>query len=70
MPGMFGQKSTIWEGGHRVPFFIHWPKGGLVGGEDRGNLTAHLDVLPTLAELCGLKLIHPFHWMALLLPAI
>ena len=55
--GMFGQKSTIWEGGHRVPFFIHWPKGGLVGGEDRGNLSAHLDVLPTLAELCGLKLI-------------
>ena len=54
--GMFGQKSTIWEGGHRVPFFIHWPKGGLVGGEDRGNLSAHLDVLPTLAELCRLKL--------------
>ena len=35
--GMFGQKSTIWEGGHRVPFFIHWPAGGLVGGEDRGT---------------------------------
>ena len=49
--GMFGQKSTIWEGGHRVPFFIHWPAGGLVGGEDRTNLSAHLDVLPTLAEL-------------------
>jgi arylsulfatase A-like enzyme len=54
--GMMGQKSTIWEGGHRVPFFIHWPSGGLVGGEDRTNLSAHLDVLPTLAELCGLKL--------------
>jgi hypothetical protein len=38
-----------------VPFFIHWPSGGLVGGEDRTNLSAHLDVLPTLAELCGLK---------------
>ena len=54
--GMRGQKSTIFEGGHRVPFFIHWPDGGLTGGQDRNNLTAHLDVLPTLAELCGLKL--------------
>lgn len=54
--GMRGQKSTLLEGGHRVPFFIHWPKGGLVGGQDRKNLTAHLDVLPTLAELCGLEM--------------
>lgn len=54
--GMRGQKSTIFEGGHRVPFFIHWPDGGLMGGQDRKNLTAHLDVLPTLAELCGLKI--------------
>jgi len=54
--GMRGQKSTIFEGGHRVPFFIHWPAGDLIGGQDRDNLTAHLDVLPTLAELCELKL--------------
>ncbi|MDA7757161.1 arylsulfatase [Opitutales bacterium] len=54
--GMRGQKSTMFEGGHRVPFFIHWPDGGLMGGQDRKNLTAHLDVLPTLAELCGLKI--------------
>jgi len=26
-----------------------------VGREDRANHCAHLDVLPTLAELCGLK---------------
>ena len=28
----------------------------MVGGQDRKNLTAHLDVLPTLAELCGLEM--------------
>ncbi len=54
--GMRGQKSTVYEGGHRVPFFIHWPKGGMVGGRDATNLSAHLDVLPTLAELCRVEL--------------
>lgn len=54
--GMRGSKSTIYEGGHRVPFFVHWPAGGLVGGRDVANLAAHLDVLPTLAELCGIPL--------------
>ncbi|MEP2777520.1 MAG: arylsulfatase [Luteolibacter sp.] len=52
--GMKGKKSTIWDGGHRVPFFIRWPKGGLEGGRDLTSLAAHIDVLPTLAELCGL----------------
>lgn len=54
--GMKGMKSTVFEGGHRVPFFLHWPAGGLTGGQDRPQLTAHLDVLPTLAELCDLPL--------------
>jgi len=52
--GMRGKKSSIYEGGHRVPFFIHWPKGGLVGGRDISSVSAHIDVLPTLAELCGM----------------
>lgn len=52
--GMRGKKSSIYEGGHRVPFFIHWPKGGLTGGRDLSHLSAHLDVLPTLAELCDI----------------
>ncbi|MGB2560746.1 MAG: arylsulfatase [Akkermansiaceae bacterium] len=50
--GMRGQKSTIFEGGHRVPFFIHHPAGGIKGGQDRAQLGAHIDILPTLAELC------------------
>ena len=52
--GMRGKKSSIYEGGHRVPFFIHWPKGGLVGGRDIPSVSAHIDVMPTLAELCGM----------------
>ena len=53
--GMRGKKSSVYDGGHRVPFFIYWPKGGLVGGKDVETLAAHIDVLPTLADLCGLE---------------
>lgn len=54
--GMRGKKSSIYDGGHRVPFFIHWPKGKLVGGRDIATLAAHIDVLPTLADLCGIPI--------------
>ncbi len=53
--GMRGAKGSPYEGGHRVPFFIYWPKGGLTGPKDIDTLTAHIDVLPTLVDLCGLK---------------
>lgn len=59
--GMRGKKSSIYEGGHRVPFFIYWPKGGLTGGKDIDTLTAHVDVLPTLAELCGISASDAYH---------
>lgn len=52
--GMRGKKSSIYEGGHRVPFFIHWPKGNLDGGRDIDTIAAHIDVMPTLADLCDL----------------
>ena len=54
--GMRGKKSSIYDGGHRVPFFIHWPKGKLTGGREIDTLAAHYDVLPTLAELCDVPL--------------
>ena len=53
--GMRGKKTSPYEGGHRVPFFLRWPGGGLYGGRDVPELAAHLDVLPTLADLCGLE---------------
>ena len=52
--GMRGKKGSEYEGGHRVPFFIHWPAGDLVGGRDVRPITAHVDVLPTLIDLCGI----------------
>jgi len=53
--GMRGWKSSAYEGGHRVPLFFHWPKGGMDGGRDISNLSAHIDILPTLVDLLGLK---------------
>ncbi len=54
--GMRGQKGDAYDGGHRVPFLMHWPAGKLRHGEDITALNAHIDVLPTLVEICGLKL--------------
>ena len=54
--GMRGVKASEYDGGHRVPFFIRWPDGGLFGGRDVDQLSAHIDVLPTLAKLANLKL--------------
>jgi len=53
--GMREGKGSPYDGGHRVPFFIHWPKGELIGGRDVNQLSAHLDVLPTLIDLCELQ---------------
>ena len=53
--GMRGKKTSPYDGGHRVPFFLRWPGGGLDGGRDVPELAAHLDVLPTLVDLCGLE---------------
>lgn len=55
--GMRGRKGSEYDGGHRVPFLVHWPAGGIGGagmGRSEGYLAAHIDVLPTIADLCGL----------------
>lgn len=53
--GMRGGKGTEWDGGHRVPFFLYWADGEITGGRDIDELTAGIDVLPTLVELCQLN---------------
>ena len=53
--GMHGRKGSPYDGGHRVPCFIHWPAGNLDEGRDFDGLTAHIDIFPTLIEMCGLK---------------
>lgn len=52
--GMRAGKGSEYDGGHRVPFFFRWPNGGLAHGRDVPDLNAHIDVLPTLIDLCGL----------------
>lgn len=57
--GMRGRKGDPYEGGHRVPCFIHWPAGGFPHGRDVPRLAAHLDLLPTLIELCSMETPQP-----------
>lgn len=52
--GMRGTKGSEYDGGHRVPFFIKWPKKNIDGGKRLSSLTAHVDMLPTLASLAGI----------------
>jgi arylsulfatase A-like enzyme len=52
--GMRGSKCTAWQGGTRAASFWRWP--GVLKPADVTKLTAHLDVLPTLAEIAGAKL--------------
>ncbi len=54
--GMRGKKMQLYEGGHRVPFFIHWPEGkGFDNPRDIEGLTQVQDVVPTLLDLCGIN---------------
>lgn len=48
-------KNTPYQGGTRVPSLWRWPS-GFEGGRDVAALTAHIDVLPTLAEVAQVTL--------------
>ncbi|HAR64855.1 MAG TPA: N-acetylgalactosamine-4-sulfatase [Lentisphaeria bacterium] len=50
---MRGFKSSPYDGGHRVPFFIRWPDGGISDGRDLDQLTSYVDFMPTILDLCG-----------------
>jgi len=52
---MRGRKGSLYDGGHRVPCLWRWPGGKLTGGRDVTGLTAHIDLLPTLIDVCRLK---------------
>ena len=52
--GMRASKGSEYDGGHRVPFFLHWPAKGWSKGRDVERLTAHVDLLPTFIDLLGL----------------
>jgi len=52
--GMRGCKGTSWFGGTRALSFWRWP--GTLEPRRVNQLTGHIDVLPTLVELAGIKL--------------
>jgi len=52
--GLRGRKSSVSDGGVRVPCFFYW-KDHLKGGRTLEELTAHIDILPTLVELLDLE---------------
>ncbi len=50
--GMKGQKGSADEGGVRVPFLVRWD-GHFRPGRDVDVVSAHIDLLPTLAAVAG-----------------
>ncbi|MHC4637105.1 MAG: arylsulfatase [Planctomycetota bacterium] len=53
-PGMRGYKSSLYEGGIRVPMVVRWP-GKVPAGKVSDSVWYFADVLPTFAELAGAK---------------
>ncbi|MGJ8561377.1 MAG: arylsulfatase [Litorimonas sp.] len=52
--GMRAGKASTYDGGHRVPFYIKWPGGKFKSPAQVNDLSAHIDILPTLLDLAGL----------------
>lgn len=45
-----GTKADIWEGGHRVPFIVHWPE-QVTAGSRSDQTICHTDFLATCAAI-------------------
>ncbi len=52
--GLRGKKGSVYDGGHQVNFFLRWHN-TLPAAKKVVALTAHIDILPTLMDLCRLK---------------
>jgi arylsulfatase A-like enzyme len=52
--GMRGGKTSLHEGGSRVPLFIRWPAAKWTPHVVK-PIVAHIDLFPTLLDLCGVK---------------
>jgi arylsulfatase A len=47
-----GQKADVWEGGHRVPFVVRWPK-RLAPNSESDQLICLTDLMTTMARVVG-----------------
>lgn len=52
--GMRGGKTSVHEGGSRVPLFMRWPAGKWQPHVVK-PIVSHIDLFPTLVDLCGVK---------------
>ena len=53
LTGLRGLKSSVYEGGVRVPLLIRHPDYGV---QHIDQFAAHIDILPTIVDFCGLEL--------------
>lgn len=54
MAGLRGMKTTVYENGIRVPCFMRWPA-RWKGGRTIDEITAYIDIFPTVLEACGVR---------------
>ncbi|MCY3998629.1 MAG: arylsulfatase [Flavobacteriaceae bacterium] len=50
-----GQKADIWEGGHRIPYIVKWPK-IIRAGTENAQTISNVDLMATCAALVGYDL--------------
>ena len=48
-----GERGSEYDGGHRVPFFLHWPNGGMKDLKKIDTICHAVDIAPTLLDLIG-----------------
>jgi len=59
--GLRGKKRDTYEGGLRVPFLVRWPSAVPAGRVDTISTITAVDLLPTFAEIAGVKLPQGYH---------
>jgi arylsulfatase A len=52
--GLRARKGSVYEGGTRSPLYVRYPA-KLKGGRQVDRLAAHIDLTPTLLDLCGVN---------------
>ena len=50
--GLRGRKAPVYDGGIHVPCYIRWP-GHFPAGGVVDKIAAHIDLMPTLLDACG-----------------
>jgi arylsulfatase A-like enzyme len=51
-----GDKADLYEGGHRVPFLLRWPQGGVASGSVSHEMVCLNDLMATFADMLDVEL--------------